>query len=384
MSWSSWISGWGGGGEEPEGTWKTPPKSAAPTADGDKVDFAELVMQPGGGGGFSDAGGAAAAGGAPAGAGGLTDFTSLAMGAGTERPMVDPPFGDQPAAGSERLPDGKGVATALTEGDVESTARFLNSSLPALWAVISVETKGAGYWNNRLPAILFERHYFRRFTDGRYDATHPNISQSKWGGYGKSSEQYDRLALAASLDYDAALKSASWGLGQVMGANSDGLDYPNIRDFVAKMRDSEGAQLDAMARFIDDRGLARSMRNRDWASFARKYNGPDYAKNRYDVQLAEAFARYSDPSRLPDWRVRSAQLYLAYLGYLDVSGVDGVIGRKTRSGLERFYHDMGETGFEADGLSTVTEAMVSALEARTAALPDPWPLGPPQSRAGMV
>ena len=35
------------------------------------------------------------------------------------------------------------------------------------------------------------------------------------------------------------------------------------------------------------------LKAKDWANFARGYNGPAYAKNRYDVKLAAAYAKFS-------------------------------------------------------------------------------------------
>lgn len=37
--------------------------------------------------------------------------------------------------------------------------------------------------------------------------------------------------------------------------------------------------------------MKNALMNRDWAAFARAYNGPAYAKNRYDQKLAAAYAR---------------------------------------------------------------------------------------------
>ncbi|MGG7377547.1 N-acetylmuramidase domain-containing protein, partial [Escherichia coli] len=42
-----------------------------------------------------------------------------------------------------------------------------------MWAVIHVESSGAGYQADRRPKILFERHVFHRLTGGRFDAAHP-------------------------------------------------------------------------------------------------------------------------------------------------------------------------------------------------------------------
>ena len=73
---------------------------------------------------------------------------------------------------------------------------------------------------DRRPQILFERHIFHRLTDGKFDDG--QISDPAAGGYGaRGAAQYDRLALALAKDADAALQSASWGIGQIMGMNYD-------------------------------------------------------------------------------------------------------------------------------------------------------------------
>ena len=56
-----------------------------------------------------------------------------------------------------------------------------------------------------------------------------------------------------------------------------------------------------MLRFIHANRLTSLLHARDWAGFARRYNGPAYAKNRYDVRLAAAHARHRDgrPSSVP-------------------------------------------------------------------------------------
>ena len=37
----------------------------------------------------------------------------------------------------------------------------------------------------------------------------------------------------------------------------------------------------------------RAARDLRWADFARRYNGPRYAENRYDEKMAEAYTRYA-------------------------------------------------------------------------------------------
>ncbi len=36
-----------------------------------------------------------------------------------------------------------------------------------------------------------------------------------------------------------------------------------------------------------------ALRNKDWKIFAEKYNGPEYAKNKYDQRLRKAYSRFS-------------------------------------------------------------------------------------------
>jgi peptidoglycan hydrolase-like protein with peptidoglycan-binding domain len=69
-------------------------------------------------------------------------------------------------------------------------------------------------------------------------------------------------------------------------------------------------------------------------TFARRYNGPNFAINRYDVRLNGEFQRFS-VGALPDLNVRAAQLYLTYLGF-HPGPIDGVAGELTLSALAQF------------------------------------------------
>jgi len=39
--------------------------------------------------------------------------------------------------------------------------------------------------------------------------------------------------------------------------------------------------------------MAEALRKKDWATFARRYNGPGYAKNSYDTKLKSAYDRFA-------------------------------------------------------------------------------------------
>jgi len=36
------------------------------------------------------------------------------------------------------------------------------------------------------------------------------------------------------------------------------------------------------------------LKNKNWAEFARRYNGPAFKKNRYDEKIAAAYQQYQD------------------------------------------------------------------------------------------
>jgi hypothetical protein len=227
----------------------------------------------------------------------------------------------------------QGNGMALSSVGLAKVANDLQVNVPEIWTVMAVETSGCGYLPDRRPQILFERHIFHRLTGGRYDDG--DISDPAPGGYGaRGAAQYDRLARAISKDRSAALQSASWGLGQIMGMNYARAGFQNVEEMAAAMSDSEDQQLATMGSFLRSTGLGASLRAHDWASFARGYNGPNYAINRYDVRLSGEYQKYS-AGALPDLNVRAAQLYLTYLGFHPGS-IDGIGGEHTMVALGQF------------------------------------------------
>ncbi len=185
-----------------------------------------------------------------------------------------------------------GNAAPLDDEAIEAAAKKIGCQVAAVRAVIDVESRG-GFLSDKRPKILFERHYFSRLTKRKFDASHPAISNSKWGGYKGGAAEYARLAEAIKLDRDAALRSASWGAFQIMGDNYKICGFANVEDFVTAMVSGEPAQLDAFVSFVRKNGLADELIRLDWAGFARGYNGPAYKVNKYDTKLAAAFAFHS-------------------------------------------------------------------------------------------
>ncbi len=233
-----------------------------------------------------------------------------------------------------------GKSLALSPDGLASAATQLSVGAAEIAAVFSVETHGAGYLPDRRPQILFERHIFSRLTGGRYDVSDPEVSAPTPGGYGSGgAHQHDRLTQAIQLNREAALRSASWGLAQVMGDNFRAAGFANVEAMVTAIVDSEDAQLSAMAGFIKANGLANSLATHNWSSFARGYNGPNYAINRYDVELNGFYQKYL-VSAIPDLHIRAAQIYLQFRGF-DPHGIDGILGRGTTDAIQAFQKSVG-------------------------------------------
>lgn len=254
-----------------------------------------------------------------------------------------------------------GAAEPLSSAGFEAAVATLGVGMAELVAVLKVESKSCGFLPSRRPKILYERHVFHRLTGGRHSAANPDISHPLAGGYAGNEREYPRLERAMRLDRPAALKSASWGAGQVMGENHRMVGYDDVETMVLAMQASEDEQLMSVVKFIEAKRLAAALREHDWARFARGYNGPAYAKNKYDLML---HGKYNEvlTGTLPDLKVRAAQLYLSYLGYVP-GDIDGLYGRKSRAAVVEFKAANGLAGGER-----VDRALLDALRARVQAL----------------
>ena len=90
-------------------------------------------------------------------------------------------------------------------------------------AVIDVEAAGGAWDAQGRPKMLFEPHrFFRNLGPGssRDRAGAAGLVYKSWGEQPYPKDSYPRLVEAIKIDETAALKSASWGLGQILGENS--------------------------------------------------------------------------------------------------------------------------------------------------------------------
>ena len=193
-----------------------------------------------------------------------------------------------------------GAAKRLEDGDIAIIAEQIGVEEASLRAVLQVETGGKGYDAKNRPKALFERHKFWKeladTPDLQANAAGLGLAYPKWGEkpYPKDSDGvYGEISAACDIDREAALMSTSWGLGQLMGFNFRLAGCASVEDMVQQAQESELNQLQQWVCFIKSAKLLDELQAKDWAGFAKGYNGPAYAKNQYDVKLAAAYDKFS-------------------------------------------------------------------------------------------
>lgn len=272
----------------------------------------------------------------------------------------------------------------------------------ALAAIVEVESGGTVFAvvdGRQEPLIRWEGHYFDRRLAGTDQAKARALglaspTAGKIANPASQAARWKILIRAAEINATAAFESCSWGVGQVMGAHWQWLGFTSITALVNLCRSGAEGQVELMARFIEKAGLADELQRRDWAGFARGYNGANYKTNRYDTKMAAAYARRAKvlveppaPSVAGMLRlgsrgdeVRELQTLLVRAGiavtvdgdygpatrdavkaFQKASGltVDGVAGPATRAALDRWRQSAAET----PGVTGFWKIVADVLEA---------------------
>jgi hypothetical protein len=195
----------------------------------------------------------------------------------------------------------KGRAKRIEDIDLPRIGHMIGVGEDEIHAILDVESAGSGFDSKGRVKMLFEPHVFWRLLGKgpkRDAAAKQGLAYPNWRrDYPKDS--FPRLISAMKIDPEIALRSASWGLGQIMGFNHQAAGYASAADMVAAFADDEDQHLTAMIRFIQANKLDDELRRHDWAGFARGYNGPGFAKNGYDKKIKAAFDRWQKVKDTP-------------------------------------------------------------------------------------
>jgi peptidoglycan hydrolase-like protein with peptidoglycan-binding domain len=221
-------------------------------------------------------------------------WTALSTGNATPNiPEVPKTNGELPIVGGDVVD---------LKGEYAKLAAQYGLEQAVIYTIQAVESGGKGYLPDGRAKILFEGHVFwkelvkigkdpNKLVKGNENVLYPKWVKTHYvGGAG----EYDRLAKAQKIDSTAALKSASWGEFQIMGNNHKTVGYSTVEEFVEAMKVPGTNNVKALLEFCKNNKLLKFVNgpSKDWAGFARGYNGPGYATNKYDTKLAAAYAKF--------------------------------------------------------------------------------------------
>ncbi len=159
-------------------------------------------------------------------------------------------------------------------------------------AVLLAESGGDGFGPDGRLKIRFENHIFlqqwgaqnkpvfdRFFTFSPQESWkghqwRPN-QESEWQNCHQSqAQEWQVLNFARNFVEEPALKSISMGSSQIMGFNFAALGYGSARAMFDDFQTGEEAQIRAFFRFVENQRLVIALRQKDYVTFARGYNGP--------------------------------------------------------------------------------------------------------------
>lgn len=191
----------------------------------------------------------------------------------------------------------------LTDARIAEIARENGIHPAALLAVKLIESgTKSGFLDSGKPQILFEGHVFYKYLKANVKsldmnklcAQYPNIVYPKWdkSKYFGGEKEWTRLEQARKINMKYANYAASWGMFQVMGFNYKTCGCKSIDEFVEKMCTSQEQQLLLTLNFLKNSNLIVPLQKRQWATFAKGYNGPGFAQNKYHIKLQAAYNNY--------------------------------------------------------------------------------------------
>lgn len=187
----------------------------------------------------------------------------------------------------------------LAYEDYNEIASELGIDVATIRAVVDIETGTfrRGFYEEGKPVINFDLPIFRnalrrRGINAAKYASSPALQPKNVAKYGSPQKaQQARLDAAMAIDSIAAIESTFWGMFQIGGFNWKLCGTESREEFVELMSTSEHDQLQLFANYIIETGLIEHLKKKNWAAFARIYNGPSYAARGYHTRLAAAYQR---------------------------------------------------------------------------------------------
>jgi hypothetical protein len=187
--------------------------------------------------------------------------------------------------------------TSLTDQDFIRVANELQVEVAAIKAVVVIEAghNMEGFWAPGLPVINHDRSLWSKCKSKVKSNEKAPASTTIPSGLpaGLARRAWQKLINARKINIQQANLSTFWGMFQIGGFNYALCGCESIEEFVRLMSYSELEQLELFAAFITNTNMVQYLRTKNWAAFARKYNGNSYAKRGYHTRMAAAYKKFS-------------------------------------------------------------------------------------------
>lgn len=204
----------------------------------------------------------------------------------------------------------------LEDQDFRQAGRIWEVPPANIRAFYKVESDGAGFGPQGRLTILYEPHQVHRATGGaltgmtvpwqwngyeidiplsyrRWKPLTPEIRRdsSVWHPYKEDQEGRWQMLATAYRYHPEALQGASYGAFQVLGKWAKNLGYDDALHMIETMCEGEREHLAGAMRYIKMVNGVGALKNGDWRTLARLYNGTgqvDYYAGRLQVAHAES------------------------------------------------------------------------------------------------
>lgn len=152
----------------------------------------------------------------------------------------------------------------------------------------------------QIPKILYEKHVMwdllEKANISPRDVLRDNpslgdvLGQTPYRSYGRYIKQYSKRERAMQIHRDAAFGACSYTGFQIMGYHHAACGYESAEAFGEAMADAD-QHIPAFVAFIRSEKLEKFLQTRDFEGFAKRYNGPDYWRKGYHIELARIYQR---------------------------------------------------------------------------------------------
>jgi len=178
----------------------------------------------------------------------------------------------------------------LTNDQIAHLAEENGYDYRVLKSIIQVESSQRGFDLDTGKIIIrFEPAWFmREYKDWVTETTHVTWKNNKAGN---QYAEWQAFNSAFALNADAAMKSTSIGMMQLMGFHYAEIGFKTVGELWDFAKESEYNQVLLAIKWIKTvRPLDIAIKNKEWQKIAYYYNGENYRAHHYDNKLFTAYS----------------------------------------------------------------------------------------------